>query len=55
MIWDVAIVGGIVSFILVLIILVCFLWEFIVEDCEKVVKILLGVEKVEVKVMVEIF
>lgn len=53
MIRDVAIAGGTVSFTLVLTTPACPLREFIVEDCEKAVKTLPGVEKVEVKVTAE--
>lgn len=53
MIRDVAIAGGTVSFTLVLTTPACPLREFIVEDCEKAVKTLPGVEKVEVTVTAE--
>ncbi|QHV00823.1 Mrp/NBP35 family ATP-binding protein [Synechocystis sp. CACIAM 05] len=53
MIRDVAITGGTVSFTLVLTTPACPLREFIVEDCEKAVKTLPGVEKVEVTVTAE--
>ncbi|MBE9204694.1 Mrp/NBP35 family ATP-binding protein [Synechocystis salina LEGE 06099] len=53
MIRDVAIAEGTVSFTLVLTTPACPLREFIVEDCEKAVKTLPGVEKVEVTVTAE--
>ena len=53
MIRQVAIAGGTVSFTLVLTTPACPLREFIVEDCQKAVKTLPGVEKVEVTVTAE--
>jgi ATP-binding protein involved in chromosome partitioning len=53
MIRNVAIEGGTVSFTLVLTTPACPLREFIVEDCQKAVKQLPGVEKVEVAVTAE--
>ncbi len=54
MIRNVAIVGGSVSFTLVLTTPACPLREFIVEDCEKAVRTLPGVETVEIEVTAEI-
>ena len=45
--------GGIVSFTLVLTTPACPLREFIVEDCQKAVRTLPGVEQVEVEVTAE--
>jgi ATP-binding protein involved in chromosome partitioning len=53
MIRNVAIEGSTVSFTLVLTTPACPLREFIVEDCQKAVKTLPGVEKVEVEVTAE--
>jgi ATP-binding protein involved in chromosome partitioning len=53
MIRNVAIEGGKVSFTLVLTTPACPLREFIVEDCQKAVKQLPGVESVEVEVTAE--
>jgi len=53
MIRQVAIAGGTVSFTMVLTTPACPLREFIVEDCQKAVKTLPGVEKVEVTVTAE--
>jgi ATP-binding protein involved in chromosome partitioning len=53
MIRDVAIEGGNVSFTLVLTTPACPLREFIVEDCQRAVKQLPGVETVEVAVTAE--
>lgn len=53
MIRNLAIEGGKVSFTLVLTTPACPLREFIVEDCQKAVKQLPGVETVEVKVTAE--
>lgn len=53
MIRNVKVVGGKVSFTLVLTTPACPLREFIVEDCEKAVKTLSGVETVEVEVTAE--
>ncbi len=53
MIRQVAIAEGTVSFTLVLTTPACPLREFIVEDCQKAVKTLPGVEKVEVTVTAE--
>jgi ATP-binding protein involved in chromosome partitioning len=53
MIRDVAIEGGKVSFTLVLTTPACPLREFIVEDCQRAVKQLPGVESVEVTVTAE--
>lgn len=54
MIRNVAIAGGDVSFTLVLTTPACPLREFIVEDCEKAVRTLPGVETVEIEVTAEI-
>lgn len=54
MIRNVAIAGGSVSFTLVLTTPACPLREFIVEDCEKAVRTLPGVETVEIEVTAEI-
>jgi len=53
MIRNVAIADGKVSFTLVLTTPACPLREFIVEDCEKAVKILEGVEEVDITVTAE--
>ncbi len=53
MIRDVQVSGGDVSFTLVLTTPACPLREFIVEDCEKAVRTLPGVEKVAVEVTAE--
>lgn len=53
MIRNVTIAGGTVSFTLVLTTPACPLREFIVEDCEKAVKQLPGVEQVNVEVTAE--
>ena len=53
MIRNVAVDGGKVSFTLVLTTPACPLREFIVEDCEKAVKQLPGIESVEVEVTAE--
>jgi ATP-binding protein involved in chromosome partitioning len=53
MIRNIAIEGGTVSFTLVLTTPACPLREFIVEDCQKAVKQLPGVEAVEVEVTAE--
>lgn len=53
MIRNVAIDGGNVSFTLVLTTPACPLREFIVEDCERAVKTLPGVEQVQVEVTAE--
>jgi ATP-binding protein involved in chromosome partitioning len=53
MIRNVAIVGGQVKFTLVLTTPACPLREFIVEDCQKAVKTLPGVESVDVTVTAE--
>ena len=53
MIRDVAIADGKVSFTLVLTTPACPLREFIVEDCEKAVKTLEGVEQVDITVTAE--
>ncbi len=53
MIRDVTVEGGQVSFTLVLTTPACPLREFIVEDCEKAVKTLPGVESVDVAVTAE--
>lgn len=53
MIRNVAIADGTVRFTLVLTTPACPLREFIVEDCEKAVKTLPGVERVEVEVTAE--
>lgn len=53
MIRDVEVEGGNVSFTLVLTTPACPLREFIVEDCEKAVKTLPGIEQVNVEVTAE--
>src|SRR4028119_1403127 len=53
MIRNIKIDGGVVSFTLVLTTPACPLREFIVEDCQKAVKTLPGVESVEVEVTAE--
>jgi ATP-binding protein involved in chromosome partitioning len=53
MIRNVSIEGGLVRFTLVLTTPACPLREFIVEDCQKAVKTLPGVEKVDVTVTAE--
>ncbi len=53
MIRNVAIAGGDVSFTLVLTTPACPLREFIVEDCEKAVRTLPGVETVDIEVTAE--
>jgi len=53
MIRNVVVDGGKVSFTLVLTTPACPLREFIVEDCQKAVKTLPGVETVEVEVTAE--
>lgn len=53
MIRNVTVDGGNVSFTLVLTTPACPLREFIVEDCEKAVRTLPGVEKVEIEVTAE--
>lgn len=53
MIRNIKIDGGVVSFTLVLTTPACPLREFIVEDCQKAVKQLPGVEKVAVEVTAE--
>lgn len=53
MIRNVQIQGQTVSFTLVLTTLACPLREFIVEDCEKAVKALPGIEQVEIEVTAE--
>ncbi|OAB57850.1 sodium:proton antiporter [Phormidium willei BDU 130791] len=53
MIRQVTIDGGVVSFTLVLTTPACPLREFIVEDCEKAVRTLPGVEQVQVEVTAE--
>jgi ATP-binding protein involved in chromosome partitioning len=53
MIRNVQIDGGLVSFTLVLTTPACPLREFIVEDCQKAVKTLAGVDQVEVAVTAE--
>jgi ATP-binding protein involved in chromosome partitioning len=53
MIRNIKIDGGVVSFTLVLTTPACPLREFIVEDCQKAVKQLPGVEKVTVEVTAE--
>ncbi|MEM7769971.1 MAG: Mrp/NBP35 family ATP-binding protein [Cyanobacteria bacterium P01_E01_bin.6] len=54
MIRDVQVDGGVVSFTLVLTTPACPLREFIVEDCEKAVKTLPGIDMVKVEVTAEI-
>ena len=54
MIRNVVVEGGQVNFTLVLTTPSCPLREFIVEDCQKAVKTLPGVETVEVEVTAEI-
>lgn len=54
MIRDVQVDGGVVSFTLVLTTPACPLREFIVEDCEKAVKTLPGIDRVKVEVTAEI-